>query len=295
MIDTLRMRSTRGLRRQLPEHVVQPARRVPALQFSRRRVRHHAPGRDDDRARAHGVDLLEDMRRDHDRLLRRHLRDQRAHLVLLVGIEPVGRLVEHQHRRVVQQRLRQADAALEALRQCLHRLQQHAFEPRQRPPRGRRAVPAPAGVAAHAWRRSCRKPRDGHLRVGRRALGQEAQSPPRRHAVGLHVVAADAGGAGGRDHEAGEHPHRGGLAGAVRPEEAEHLAARHVEGDVVDGGEAAESLGQPVDLDQHRLAVGGHAAPPPGSPVGRRNSGISGQCKPPWSGWRRLNLGVGNL
>ena len=66
-------------------------------------------------------------------------------------------------------------------------------------------------------------------RIGRRALRQEAQHAPRGDAVGLHVVAADAGGAGGRDHEARQHAHRGGLAGAVRPEKAQHLAAGHVE------------------------------------------------------------------
>ena len=45
-------------------------------------------------------------------------RDERAHLVLLVGVEPVGRLVEDQHVGIVQQRLREPDAALEALGQA---------------------------------------------------------------------------------------------------------------------------------------------------------------------------------
>ena len=51
-----------------------------------------------------------------------------AHLVLLVRIEAVGRLVEDQHLRVVQERLRQTDAALEALRQRLDDLLEHARE-----------------------------------------------------------------------------------------------------------------------------------------------------------------------
>ena len=77
---------------------------------------------DDDRPAAHRLDLLEQMGRDDDRLLRPHRRDDLAHLVFLVGIEPVGRLVEDQHVGIVQQRLRDPDPALEALRQCFDRL-----------------------------------------------------------------------------------------------------------------------------------------------------------------------------
>ena len=57
-----------------------------------------------------------------------HRPDQPAHLVFLVRVEAVGRLVEDQHLRVVQDRLREADAALEALGQGLDRLVQHPVE-----------------------------------------------------------------------------------------------------------------------------------------------------------------------
>ncbi len=62
------------------------------------------------------------------------------------GIEPVGRLVEHQHRRIVQQRLREPDAALEAFGQGLDRLQPHAFERGQRD----RVLDAPRQLARRA-------------------------------------------------------------------------------------------------------------------------------------------------
>ena len=42
--------------------------------------------------------------------------------------------------------------------------------------------------------------------------------------------------------QAGDERHRGGLAGAVRPEQAEELAAREVERDAVEGGERAVAL-----------------------------------------------------
>ena len=49
---------------------------------------------------------------------------------------------------------------------------------------------------------------------------------------------------------AGDHPHGGGLAGAVGPEEAEHLAAAHVHVDPANGLDRAEALAQSAGLDQ---------------------------------------------
>ena len=88
-----------------------------ALQARGRVVGHELAVRDDDGARAHGVDFFEDVRGDDDGLLARDLADERADLVLLQRIEAVGGLVEDQHLRVVDDGLREADAALEALGQ----------------------------------------------------------------------------------------------------------------------------------------------------------------------------------
>ena len=84
--------------------------------------------RDDHGTCADGVDLLEDVRGDHDGLLARDLGDQRAHLVFLQRVEAVGGLVQDQHLRVVHDGLREADAALEAFRQGFDGLLEHAFE-----------------------------------------------------------------------------------------------------------------------------------------------------------------------
>ena len=51
------------------------------------------------------------------------------------------------------------------------------------------------------------------------------------------VVAGDRGGAGGRLEQRRQHPQRGGLAGAVRAEEADDLALGDVEVDAVDGAD----------------------------------------------------------
>ena len=49
---------------------------------------------------------------------------------------------------------------------------------------------------------------------------------------------------GCRDRQAAEHTHGGGLPCPVCPEEAEYLARLHLETDMIDGGEGAETLGQ---------------------------------------------------
>src|SRR5262249_31158362 len=55
--------------------------------------------------------------------------------------------------------------------------------------------------------------------------------------------------------EAVDHLHRGRLAGAVRPEEAEALLPAHVEVDVVDGNQVAVGLVEPPPFDGvHRVA-----------------------------------------
>lgn len=75
---------------------------------------------------------------------------------------------------------------------------------------------------------------DAHVRVGRRILGQVADDALGGHGVFDHVVAADGHAPRGRRDEARDHPHGGGLAGAVRPEKAQHFALGDFERDAVD-------------------------------------------------------------
>ena len=64
--------------------------------------------------------------------------------------------------------------------------------------------------------------------------------------------------------EPGQHVEEGGLARAVRAQEAEDLAGPHVEGDVVEGGDATEVLRHAVDAHpQVALAVGAVGAERP--------------------------------
>jgi hypothetical protein len=62
---------------------------------------------------------------------------------------------------------------------------------------------------------------------------------------------------GGRQ-VAGEDPHRRALAGAVRAEEADDLAAGHLEADVVDGRDPGVGFDEVADFNGGRIF--GHAA-----------------------------------
>ena len=69
------------------------------------------------------------MRRDNDRLVRPHRRNDGWHFVFLVRIEPVGRLVEDQNVGIVQQGLRDTNTALIAFRQGFDRLMHDLADP----------------------------------------------------------------------------------------------------------------------------------------------------------------------
>ena len=181
MISTRRRR--RHLRQALEQRLgyasceqVHRARHFGArLQLGRRAVRHDAPAVDDDDARAHGLDFFQYVRREDDRLVRAHALDEIAHLVLLVGVQPVGGLIEDQHVGVVDQRLGEAGAVLVAFRQRVDRLVEHVFEKAQLDCAVHRAL---AGVAAKTAQlgREIEEATHRHVGVARRVFRQVARS-----------------------------------------------------------------------------------------------------------------------
>ena len=104
----------------------------------------------------------------------------------------------------------------------------------------------------------------GHQRVDGGVLQGDADRPAHRARLGHHVVAGHPGPPGGRAQERGEHAHEGGLAGAVRPEEAEDLALLDDQVDAGDGGEVAEAPDEALRLDRvaHEVAASDRAATP---------------------------------
>jgi hypothetical protein len=101
-----------------------------------------------------------------------------AHLVLLVRVEPVGRLVEDQHLRVVQDRLRQPDAARKPFDRVSIALFEHRLELQALRSRARAARGAQRRRAAHVGDEA-EEAAHGHLAVARRALGQIAEQASR--------------------------------------------------------------------------------------------------------------------
>jgi hypothetical protein len=219
-----------------------------AAQLLRSAVGHDAAAVDDDGARAGGVDFLEDMGREHDRLAAPELADQVPDLVLLVRIEAVGGLVHDEHVRVVDQRLREAGAVLVALRQRVDRLVQHRLQEAQLHHAGHGFTSRRAGQAAQLGGET-EESLHRHVGIGGGVLRQVADEALRLQRLLAHVVAADGDAPRAGRHEAGDHAHGGRLAGAVGAEEAEHLAALHREGDVVHRALGAERLYQVFDFD----------------------------------------------
>ena len=77
--------------------------------------------RDDDGARAHLVHLFQDVGGNDHQLVLAQFVDEPPHFVLLIGIESIGGFVQDQDLRIVDQCLRQADAAAKALGQRFDR------------------------------------------------------------------------------------------------------------------------------------------------------------------------------
>ena len=189
--------------------------------------------RDDDGARADLVHLFQNVRRDDDQLVFAELIDQTPNLVLLIRIESVGGFVENQHLRIVNQRLRQADAAPETLRQGLDDLVDHRAQAQPVDDDVAALAPQLTAQPAHVGD-EVQKFADGHLTVARRPFRQIAHASLRRDRSALDVVPADRHLTLGGRNEAGDHPHGRGLAGAVGAQEAEHLSRRDAEVQIVD-------------------------------------------------------------
>ena len=222
------------------------------------------PLRDDDGARARRLDLGQVVRREEDRALLADLLQVVEKLGLLVRVEVARRLVEDEDRRVVDERLREADALAVAVRQVPDLLAEHLREAAHLDDALARAcwkvlvveVPEVGGelqVLEHA-----------HLEVERRALRQVAEALAHLERLVEDVVAVDPRRPAGRRDEAREDAHRGRLAGAVWAEKADDFAAPNLEVDLVERAERPEALGQVVRVDHH---VGGHPASEPENAV----------------------------
>src|SRR5690606_37397965 len=95
---------------------------------------------------------------------------------------------------------------------------------------------------------------DGKVFVHAEEVGHVADDAADLAAMLETIKAADRRTALIGPHQAGEDLHGGALAGAVGADEAEDLASADLEGEVIDGGEGSEALGD-VAEDEHGLLV----------------------------------------
>ena len=98
---------------------------------------------------------------------------------------------------------------------------------------------------------------DRHLRVQAALFGQVAPGLARQGPM-VGAAPPDLARIGAQDAE--RDAHRGGLPGAVRAEESEHVRFRNLELEPGESGNRAESLDEPVDREGH---AGGSIAPGP--------------------------------
>ena len=137
--------------------------------------------------------------------------------------------------------------------------------PRTSATRGRRRARRRAGRATSTWRSSATRDRlgDGERREQPGVLERpaEAAAGPGRSGCSVGDVVAvehDRAVVGGQ--EAGDEVEQRRLAGAVGPDEPEDLArVRASKRDVVDGGDAAEALGDAADLEHDGVASAGRS------------------------------------
>ena len=166
-------------------------------------------------------------------------------------IEAGGGLVEKQQRQARDQACRQIQASTHATGEVLQRFgrgldQIELLEEFQ-------------GLGARIAAAQAEQPREDHEVLGRRqilvdggVLAGDADQGSDRGGFTADVVAEDARLTAVGAKESGEHADGGGLAGAVRPEDAEHRAGGDGEADAVDRAVLAELLDESVGLDGKR-------------------------------------------
>ena len=208
---------------------------------------------DDDRAGAGGFHFFENVGREQDCFFFPELLDEFADLVLLVGVEAVGGLVEDEDFGVVNERLRETGAVAVTFGKSVDCLLGDGLQEAGLDHFLDRFLLSLAGETAH-FGNPLQEAGHGHVVVERSGLGEVADLAFGLFGVVDHGDAADFDAAGGGGEEAGDHAHGGGLSGSIGSEESEDFALVDGEGQVVDGHFGAKAFGEIFNVN-HSLTV----------------------------------------
>ena len=228
-------------------------RRATAGQGMRIPVRDQSSAGDDDHAICRCLDLAQDVRREQHGLLATELAHERAHPHDLARVEAAGRLVEDEHIGIPEQRLGEADALPEALREGTDRPAGMHTDPACVDDAADLAT-ALAAIETVQTGHELEVPIDAHGAVERRGLGQVPDAPATLGVPGSHELAGDLAATAIGHERAREDLHRRGLPGAVGAQETHDRAALDVERDAVERNQVTVALEQAACVD-HRLKL----------------------------------------
>ncbi len=173
--------------------------------------------------------------------------DHLAELARADRIQPDGRLVEEQHRGVMQQGAGDMEALFHSARVAFDALAAAILQPDQLEQVGD-ALFGEVGVDMVEAGEVAQVVVTGKPPVqAALAAEDEADLPLNLAGSADDIEAEDAGFSGSGEQQGGEHLDRGGLAGAVWAEKTEELACGDAEGDVVDGDDLFASAAEDAD------------------------------------------------
>ena len=150
------------------------------------------------------------------------------------------------------QGLRDADAALEALRQGFDTPVPHFREIDPVDQEAETLARRRRIEAAHAGD-EFEEGADSHVRIGGGAFRQIAEDASRRHRIGAAVVAIEKGFARIGLQEAGDDFHGCGFAGTIGTEKADDFAALHRKRHVVHRSERTKAFHETAGLDERHM------------------------------------------
>jgi hypothetical protein len=172
--------------------------------------------------------------------------NEAADLDPLVRIESLSGLVQDQEIGPMENGGREADPLAESLRELADGAVKHRLEAS----RGDRVIhgtPTLPGRQLPQARDEVQVFGDQHFDIERIVLRQVSDPALGLTASLVERDLVELDGARVRLDELGDHAHGSGFSGAVRAQESNNLPTIYLEGDLIDGGDAAEALGDAVE------------------------------------------------